>query len=61
MKKTKLIKHIVKYAIRHNCEITLEAKDWKNNSKNFLTDSGSVDTGLELHVEPKEKEDESER
>lgn len=59
MNNTKLIKHIAKYAIRHNCEITLEAKRWKNNSKNFLTDSGSVDTGLELHVVPKENECES--
>lgn len=53
MKKKKLFKTIAKYAIKHNCEVSLEAKDWKNNSKNFLTDSGSVDTGLELCITPK--------
>lgn len=53
MKKKKLFKTIAKYAIKHKCEVSLEAKDWKNNSKNFLTDSESVDTGLELCITPK--------
>lgn len=53
MKKKKLFKTIAKYAIKHNCEVSLEEKDWKNNSKNFLTYSGSVDIGLELCITPK--------
>lgn len=53
MKKKKLIKSIAKYAIKHNCEVTLQAKDRKSKSKNFLIDSGSVDTGLELCITPK--------
>ena len=53
MKKKKLIKSMAKYAIKHNCEVSLEAKDWRSNEKTLIADSGTVDTGLELHITPK--------
>lgn len=56
MNNKKLIKQIAKYAIRHNCEVTLQAKDEKSNSKVLIVDSGTTDTGLELWVIPKGEE-----
>ena len=53
MKKKKLIKSIAKYAIRHNCEVSLEAKNYRSNGKTFISDSRTVDTGLELCITPK--------
>lgn len=53
MKKKKLIKSIAKYAIEHNCEVSLEVKNRKSNSNTFISDSGTEDTGLELRVTPK--------
>lgn len=55
MKKKKMIKKIAKYAIRHNCRVELEAKEWNNKSKSFLTNTDSIDTGLELRVMPGEE------
>jgi len=51
-----MFKQIAKYAIRHNCEVTLQAKDKKSNSKLVIVDSGTTDTGLELWVIPKGEE-----
>lgn len=53
MKKKKLIKSIAKYAIKHNCEVTLQAKDEKSSGKVLIVDSAKTDTGLELWVVPK--------
>lgn len=57
MKKKKLFKTIAKYAIRHNCKVSLEAKDYRSTGKTFISDSGEVDTGLELHITPKGADD----
>lgn len=56
MKKKKLIKSIAKYAIRHNCEVTLQVKDEKSSGKALIVDSAKTDTGLELWVVPKGEE-----
>ncbi len=56
MNNKKLIKQIAKYAIRHNCEVTLQAKDEKSNSMLLIMDSETTDTGLELWVVPKGEE-----
>lgn len=56
MNNKKLIKQIAKYAIKHNCEVTLQAKDEKSSSKAFIVDSAKTDTGLELWVVPKGEE-----
>ena len=56
MKRKKLIKEIAKYAIKHNCEVTLQVKDEKSSSKVFIVDSAKTDTGLELWVVPKGEE-----
>ena len=53
MKNKKLIKQIAKYAIRHSCEVTLQAKDEKSSGKAVIVDSAKTDTGLELWVVPK--------
>lgn len=53
MKKKKLIKSIAKYAIKHNCEVTLQAKYEKSSGKVLIVDSAKTDTGLELWVMPK--------
>lgn len=58
MKKEKLIKSIAKYAIKHNCEVSLEAKDWRSNGSTFISDSEKVDTGLILNITPKGADDE---
>ena len=54
----KLIKSIAKYAIKHNCEVSLEAKDWRSKGKTIISDSGTVDTGLILNITPKGADDE---
>lgn len=58
MKKEKLIKSIAKYAIKHNCEVSLETKDWRSNGSTFISDSEKVDTGLILNITPKGADDE---
>ena len=59
MKKKKLIKCIAKYAINNNCEVSLEAKDWRSKGKTIISDSGTVDTGLMLNITPKGADDEA--